>query len=139
MHDDSLNSAPPVGRVHAMLDMPVGYYNNGKGKFWLARKDIEKKSGVKWKDVRRVMTGLFDLAVTELNANQKFTIPRLVTFTVRTKPATKERRMMMFGKEVNMVAEPAKQIVVAKSLLQFLVAPSDAGENEDDSGSSESD
>ena len=90
-------------------------------------------------DPRRVVTGLFDLAVAEMNANQKFTIPRLVTFTVRTKPATKERRMMMFGKEVNMVAEPAKQIVVAKSLLQFPVAPSDAGENEDDSGSSESD
>ena len=139
MHDDSLNSAPPVGRVHAMLDMPVGYYNNGKGKFWLARKDIEKKSGVKWKDVRRVMTGLFDLAVTELNANQKFTIPRLVTFTVRTKPATQARKIMMFGKEVNIAAKPAKKIVVAKTPLEFLVDPVDASENEDASGSSESD
>ena len=90
-------------------------------------------------DPRRVVTGLFDLAVAEMNANQKFTIPRLVTFTVRTKPATKERRMMMFGKEVNIAAKPAKKIVVAKTPLEFLVDPVDASENEDASGSSESD
>ena len=64
-------------------------------------------------DPRRVVTGLFDLAVAEMNANQKFTIPRLVTFTVRTKPATQARKIMMFGKEVKVAAKPARKIVKA--------------------------
>ena len=75
--------------------------------------DIASDSGVAAQDVCKVLNSLHTIACQELRITQKFVIPQLATLTLKHESATKAGKRMMFGKEVRVLAKPAKKVLKA--------------------------
>merc|ERR1719335_1975472 len=76
-------------------------------------KDIAAEHGLKSKEVSQVFDSLAAIATKEVKKTGVFTIPGVCRIKTRTKPATKACTRMMFGKETQVKARPAKTVVKA--------------------------
>ncbi len=61
----------------------------------------------------KVLDQLAAVAAAETKKAGKFVIPGVAMIKIRTKPATKAGKKMIFGKEVMVSAKPAKTVVKA--------------------------
>merc|ERR1712224_876746 len=71
--------------------------------------EFELKQGV----CSKVLDSLAAIASQEVKKNGVFTMPGLCKIKTRTEPATKAGVRMMFGKETEVKAKPAKTVVKA--------------------------
>merc|ERR1712217_529021 len=61
----------------------------------------------------QILDSIAAMAAKEVKSAGKFVIPGVCQIKTRTKPATKAGKKMIFGKEVQVKAKPAKTIVKA--------------------------
>merc|ERR1711913_100045 len=61
----------------------------------------------------KIMDSLATLAAAEVKKTGKFVIPGVAMLKTRVKPATKAGKREIFGKEVMVMAKPAKTVVKA--------------------------
>merc|ERR1712024_249251 len=73
---------------------------------------IATATGLKAADCKKVLASLAAVGTKEVQSG-KFTVPGLAMLKLKTKPATKAGKKMMFGKEVVVKAKPAKKVVKA--------------------------
>merc|ERR1712154_333031 len=73
---------------------------------------IATSTGLKAADCKKVLASLAAVGSKEIKSG-KFVIPGLAMLKVKTKPATKAGKKLMFGKEVVVKARPAKKVVKA--------------------------
>merc|ERR1712226_516875 len=76
-------------------------------------KAIATEHGLKTKACSNVLNSLVTVATSEVKKSGVFTIPGVCRIKTRTKPATKACTRMMFGKETQVKAKPAKTVVKA--------------------------
>merc|ERR1711975_17827 len=76
-------------------------------------KAIATEHGLKTKACSNVLNSLVTVATSEVKKTGVFTIPGVARIKTRTKPATKACTRMMFGKETQVKARPAKTVVKA--------------------------
>merc|ERR1711869_89892 len=76
-------------------------------------KAIATEHGLKAKACSNVLNSLVTVATGEVKKTGVFTIPGVCRIKTRTKPATKAGTKMMFGKETQVKARPAKTVVKA--------------------------
>ena len=74
---------------------------------------IAADTGLKAADCKKVFASLVAVGTNLLKHKGKLTIPGLATLTLKTKPATKAGKKMMFGKVVDMKAKPAQRVIKA--------------------------
>merc|ERR1712051_242713 len=73
---------------------------------------IATATGLKAADCKKVLASLAAVGTKEVKSG-KFVVPGLVMLKVKTKPATKAGKKLMFGKEVVVKAKPAKKVIKA--------------------------
>merc|ERR1712024_234490 len=73
---------------------------------------IATSTGLKAADCKKVLVSLAAVGAKEIKSG-KFVVPGLAMLKVKTKPATKAGKKLMFGKEVVVKAKPAKKVVKA--------------------------
>ena len=76
-------------------------------------KAIATEHGLKTKSCSNVLNSLVSVGAKEVKKNGVFTVPGLCRIKTRTKPATKACVRVMFGKETQVKAKPAKTVVKA--------------------------
>merc|ERR1712170_135662 len=76
-------------------------------------KAIATEHGLKTKACSNVLNSLVAVAAGEVKKAGVFTIPGVCRIKTRTKPATKACTRMIFGKETQVKAKPAKTVVKA--------------------------
>merc|ERR1712054_388431 len=76
-------------------------------------KAIATEHGLKTKACSGVLNSLVSVGAKEVKKNGVFTVPGLCRIKTRTKPATKACVKVMFGKETQVKAKPAKTVVKA--------------------------
>ena len=59
------------------------------------------------KDARKVIDGVKNVIVQELNSKGSVKVPNIATFRLKTKPAREAGIRKVFGKEVHLAAKPA--------------------------------
>merc|ERR1712066_1155238 len=72
---------------------------------------IAEKTSMKPKDVKAVVTTLGEIAATEVKTAGKLTIPGVAMLKLKSKPARKATKRMMFGKMTNVPAKSASKTV----------------------------
>merc|ERR1711879_856980 len=72
---------------------------------------IADGSGMKPKEVKAMLTTLGEIAATEVKTAGKLTIPGVVMLKLKSKPARKATKKMIFGKMTNVAAKPASKTV----------------------------
>lgn len=73
---------------------------------------IATATGLKAADCKKVLASLAAVGAKEVKSG-KFVVPGLVMLKVKTKPATKAGKRLMFGQEVVVKAKPAKKVIKA--------------------------
>merc|ERR1712127_218050 len=73
---------------------------------------IATATGLKAADCKKVLASLAAVGTKE-GKSGKFVVPGLVMLKVKTKPATKAGKRLMFGQEVVVKAKPAKKVIKA--------------------------
>merc|ERR1712127_917713 len=73
---------------------------------------ISTATGLKAADCKKVLASLAAVGAKEVQSG-KFVVPGLVMLKVKTKPATKAGKRLMFGQEVVVKAKPAKKVIKA--------------------------
>jgi len=76
-------------------------------------KAIATEHGLKPKACSDLIKSFVAIATDEVRKTGEFTIPGICRIKTRTKPATKAGVKLMFGKETEVKAKPAKKIVKA--------------------------
>merc|ERR1712178_572875 len=76
-------------------------------------KAIATEHGLKTKACSNVLNSLVTLGTSGVKKAGVFTIPGVCRIKTRTKPATKACTKMMFGRETQVKARPAKTVVKA--------------------------
>merc|ERR1711924_318457 len=76
-------------------------------------KALATEHGLKQKACSEVINSFVAIASQEVKKNGIFTVPGICRIKTRKKPATKAGVRMMFGKETQVKAKPAKTIVKA--------------------------
>merc|ERR1712050_377112 len=76
-------------------------------------KAIANENGLKQKACSQVISSFVALATKEVKKTGIFTVPGVCRIKTRSKPATKACVKMIFGKETQVKAKPAKTIVKA--------------------------
>ncbi len=79
---------------------------------------IAKRMELEPKVVKAVFKALQDLACAEVKKTEKFKLPHLVMLKLKHKPATKAGKRIIFGKEQDVKAKPAKKVVKAFALTR---------------------
>merc|ERR1719488_163063 len=70
-------------------------------------------SEVKKSDCSKIVDALAEMGAKQVKSVGKFVMPGLVMIKTRRKAATKAGKKLMFGKEVQVAAKPAKMVVKA--------------------------
>src|SRR5919206_1623068 len=81
---------------------------------------VAERSGLSRAEAKRALAALEDVVLSEIGNAEKVKIGGLVQFTVRLKPATKERqgRNPATGEEITIAAKPASVDVRARALAK---------------------
>lgn len=85
-------------------------------------KRIAREFEMKPKVAGQIISTLVEIAITEVKANGKFTLPGFCRIKTRVKPASKEGQREVFGKTIKVKAKPAHTIVRAFPLKKFKAA-----------------
>merc|ERR1712232_1493239 len=72
---------------------------------------IATATGLKAADCKKVLASLSAVGAKEVKGSGKFTIPGLAMLKLKTKPATKAGKRLMFGKLTVVKAKPAKKVI----------------------------
>ena len=109
-----------VGPMKAMKTMPSMKTGKAMNKPEMARL-IATECEIKPSVAAKIISRLADMAVAELKETGKFSLPGLVRFKTRLKPATKEetKPRVIFGKLCLVKAKPARTVV--KAIPQFAI------------------
>merc|ERR1711974_23246 len=74
---------------------------------------LAEASELKKTECSKILDALSELGAKQVKSVGKFAMPGLVMIKTRRKPATKAGKRLMFGKEVQVAAKPAKTVVKA--------------------------
>ncbi len=106
--EEAAAPADELALFQQMMDPPPFHLTGAE-----LAKAVTRETGMKLKDVKRVMKGMEEVIKREMPQREKITIAGAVVLKTERKAATKASNRMMFGRPIKVAAKPAKVVVKA--------------------------